>query len=112
MDETTFALRELKGVLVDYEGIDTNPDIEDAFAVYESPFPIHDIPLLEAVNGWPASKVCMCRHNFDLKCVYSRTILLFSLVLKRLTKPTKNLSRIFKLLPIGPTSGKWSLILI
>ena len=46
MDKTTFALRELKGVLVDNEGIDTNPDIEDAFAVYESPFPIHDILVL------------------------------------------------------------------
>ena len=46
MDKTTFARRELKGVLVDYEGIDTNPDIENAFAVYDSPFPIHDLPLL------------------------------------------------------------------
>ena len=46
MDKTTFAQRELKGVLVDYKGIDTNPDIEDAFTVYESPFPIHNILLL------------------------------------------------------------------
>ena len=46
VDKTTFALRELKGVLVDYKGIDTNPDSADTFAVYESPLPIHNIPLL------------------------------------------------------------------
>ena len=45
-EKTMDRLRAEKGVLVDYNTIETNPDVEDAFSTYESPFPVHDIPSL------------------------------------------------------------------
>ena len=46
VDKTTEALRREKGITVEYETIDRNPYIEDAFSAYETPFRIHDIPTL------------------------------------------------------------------
>ena len=45
-EKTTDRLRAEKGILVDYNTIETIPDVEDAFSIYESPIPIHDIPPL------------------------------------------------------------------
>ena len=45
-EKTRDRLRVEKGILVDYNTIETNPDVENAFSIYESPFPIHDIPPL------------------------------------------------------------------
>ena len=45
-ERTRDKLRGEKGILVDYNAIESNPDIEDAFDMHATPFPIHDIPLL------------------------------------------------------------------
>ena len=32
--------------MIEYNPIESNPDVEDAFSIYNTPFPIHDIPPL------------------------------------------------------------------
>ena len=45
-EKTTDRLRAEKGILIDYNTIESNPDVEDAFSIYNTSFPIHDIPPL------------------------------------------------------------------
>ena len=45
-EKTTDRLRAEKGILIDYNTIESNPDVEDEFSIYNTPFPIHDIPPL------------------------------------------------------------------
>ena len=45
-EKTSDRLRAEKGILIDYNTIESNPDVEDAFSISNTPFPIHDIPPL------------------------------------------------------------------